>query len=185
MGGQRAVLLAADREREDDGTDRLLRLDFLGRLVDARQQLAAVVGGRADGDLAERFGQGVGVAGVVHELHDLPGHRAERELGLAEQPLHERGRAGPENPGAVVVHDDGDAERGRGDLGFGHLTRLAVFLDDEVGGGQIEDRRALRVGDGHEDGALSRCGRRGRGEGGRERERDRRDQQAGHDQLLL
>ena len=55
-------------------------------------------------------------------------------------------------PDAVVVDDDGDLHRDARQLHLQDVPVLAVLLDGEIVGDEIDDRRAVLLGRGDENG---------------------------------
>ena len=178
LGIARALLHAANGEG-DDHRPAGLTLDLLARrFVDALDELAAVVGRPALSQPAERVRERAEISRVVGQLQHLAGHRADRELGLALQPLDEAGDAQTEDPAAVVVHDQRDVHRRRRLLGRDDRHGLVVLLDDELVGLQVREDGLVRA-----DGVDIHRVRRGLGRGERgtgERGRQREDEQSIH-----
>ncbi len=145
MRRHRAVLLAADRQHDDDGTSGTPPNQVDRRLRDPLEKLTAVVGGGTRDQLADRLAQRARVARIVDELVGLPGDRADRELCAAQEALDEPRDGDAEEAGAVVVDEDRNLEaRDRG-FRLDDLALVASFLHHKIRGGEIGHGGAIAV----------------------------------------
>ncbi len=136
---------------DDDRTRRLPLLLISGRLEDALEQLAAVGDSRTGRQLDDGIDELLCVGRVVDEPLRLSHDAAQGHLRAALEQLHEVDEARAEDARAVVVDDDGDLHRDARQFHLEDVPVLAILLDGEVVGNEVDDRRAVPFGRGDEN----------------------------------